>query len=89
MSVTKVLAAPLALCRPGADAVILIKPQFEVGRDNVGKGGIVTDASAIARAAEDVTAFMTRQGWAHRHSLPSPITGGDGNKEIVALFRRG
>ncbi|MEO7223389.1 MAG: TlyA family RNA methyltransferase [Devosia sp.] len=88
VSVTKVLTAPLVLCRPGADAVILIKPQFEVGRDNIGKGGIVTESSAIAQAAEDVVAFMGQQGWVHQQSLPSPISGGDGNKEIVALFRR-
>jgi 23S rRNA (cytidine1920-2'-O)/16S rRNA (cytidine1409-2'-O)-methyltransferase len=88
VSVTKVLTAPLAFCRPGADAIILIKPQFEVGRDNVGKGGIVSDASAIAQAVADVVAFMGKQGWANPQSLPSPISGGDGNKEIVALFRR-
>lgn len=87
VSVTKVLAAPLALCRTGADAVILIKPQFEVGREHVGKGGIVTDAAAIARATSGVIQFMSEQGWTHRTSLPSPIAGGDGNKEIVALFR--
>ncbi len=88
VSVVKVLAPPLALCRPGADAVILIKPQFEVGRDNIGKGGIVTDEAAIAGVVADVVQFMAEQGWAHRLSLPSPIDGGDGNKEIVALFRR-
>jgi 23S rRNA (cytidine1920-2'-O)/16S rRNA (cytidine1409-2'-O)-methyltransferase len=89
VSVTKVLAAALALCRPGADAIILIKPQFEVGRDNVGKGGIVTDSAATAQARDGVIAFMTAEGWTVQQSLPSPITGGDGNKEIVALFRRG
>jgi 23S rRNA (cytidine1920-2'-O)/16S rRNA (cytidine1409-2'-O)-methyltransferase len=89
VSVTKVLAAPLALCRPGADAVILIKPQFEVGRDKVGKGGIVTDTAAIAQARDDVVAFMVTEGWSLQQTLSSPITGGDGNKEIVALFRRG
>ena len=87
VSVTKVLAAPLALCRPGADAVILIKPQFEVGREAVGKGGIVTDDAAIARAVDGVTAFMQQNGWRKMTSLPSPIVGGDGNKEIVAVFR--
>lgn len=89
VSVTKVLSAPLSLCRPGADAVILIKPQFEVGRDNIGKGGIVTDQAAIDRATADVIAFMADEGWSLELSLPSPISGGDGNKEIVALFRRG
>jgi 23S rRNA (cytidine1920-2'-O)/16S rRNA (cytidine1409-2'-O)-methyltransferase len=87
VSVTKILAPPLALCRPGADAVILIKPQFEVGRDAIGKGGIVSDEAAIARAIGDVTAFMQGLGWRKTASLPSPIVGGDGNKEIVAVFR--
>ena len=89
VSVTKVLSAPLALCGPGADAVILIKPQFEVGRDSIGKGGIVTDGAAIAHARDGVVAFMAGEGWPLRQTLPSPIAGGDGNKEIVALFRRG
>jgi len=88
VSVIKVLAAPLALCRPGADAVILIKPQFEVGRDFVGKGGIVTDQAAIDSAVTAVLDFMAGEGCTHRHSLPSPISGGDGNKEVVALFRK-
>jgi 23S rRNA (cytidine1920-2'-O)/16S rRNA (cytidine1409-2'-O)-methyltransferase len=86
VSIIKVLATPLALCRPGADAVLLVKPQFEVGRDNVGRGGIATNPEAIARAEAHVIAFMDEQGWTHRQSLPSPISGGDGNKEIVALF---
>ena len=88
VSITKVLAVPLALCRPGADAVLLIKPQFEVGREHVGKGGIVTDPAAIARARDQVVQFMDEQGWTQRLSLPSPISGGDGNKEIVALFAK-
>lgn len=87
VSVTKVLAPPLALCRPGADAVVLIKPQFEVGRDFIGGGGIVTDEGAIARATADVMAFMQTLGFSHRLSVPSPIAGGDGNREIVAVFR--
>ena len=69
VSVTKVLAAPLALCTPTADAVILFKPQFEVGRRNVGKGGIVTDQAAIDTALAEVIAFMAAQGFAHRQSV--------------------
>lgn len=88
VSVTKVLAAPLALCRPGADAVILIKPQFEVGREHIGKGGIVTDQAAVEPAVAAVLKFMAEQGFMHRLSVPSPISGGDGNKEVVALFRK-
>lgn len=89
VSVTKVLEAPLALCAARADAVILFKPQFEVGRDNIGKGGIVSDDAASARAMEEVIAFVERQGFAHRMSVPSPIAGGDGNRETVLVFSRG
>jgi len=88
VSVTKVLAAPLALCAPNADAVILFKPQFEVGRRNVGKGGIVRSEEAIETALTEMIAFMAAQGFAHQLSIPSPITGGDGNTETVAIFRK-
>ena len=88
VSVTKVLAAPLGLCAPSASAVILFKPQFEVGRKNVGKGGIVTSAEAIAEALGEVVTFMAAQGFAHRLSVESPITGGDGNQETVMVFAR-
>ena len=88
VSVTKVLAAPLALCRPAAEAVILFKPQFEVGRSNVGKGGIVTSDAAIAEALAEVVAFVEAQGFHHRLSVPSPISGGDGNLETVLVFGR-
>jgi 23S rRNA (cytidine1920-2'-O)/16S rRNA (cytidine1409-2'-O)-methyltransferase len=89
VSVIKVLEAPLALCRSGADAVILIKPQFEVGRHNIGKRGVVTDETAVTPAIDAVIDFMAAAGWEHRLSLPSPIAGGDGNRETVAVFRRG
>jgi 23S rRNA (cytidine1920-2'-O)/16S rRNA (cytidine1409-2'-O)-methyltransferase len=88
VSVIKVLEAPLALCTPHADAVILFKPQFEVGRRNVGKGGIVTSEDAIATALTDVIAFMQAQGFQHRSSVTSPIAGGDGNVETVLVFAR-
>ena len=90
VSIVKVLAAPLALCRPGADAVLLIMPQFVVGRDYVGRGGIVSFENAIARTKSHKKENKEENGWTHRRSVPSPITGGDGNKETVALFvRRG
>ncbi|MBO9589386.1 TlyA family RNA methyltransferase [Devosia sp.] len=89
VSVTKVLEAPLGLCAARADAVILFKPQFEVGRDFVGKGGIVTDVESSARAMLEVIAFVEAQGFAHRLSVVSPIAGGDGNIETVLVFGRG
>jgi len=88
VSVIKVLGPPLALCTPTADAVILFKPQFEVGRRNVGKGGIVSDQTAIEAALAEVIAFMAEHGFAHRHSVASPIAGGDGNVETVMVFAR-
>ena len=89
VSVTKVLEAPLGLCAPRADAVILFKPQFEVGRDFIGRGGIVGDEEASARAMDEVIAFAAAQGFAHRLSVVSPIAGGDGNIETVLVFSRG
>lgn len=89
VSVVKVLDMPLTLCAPVADAVILFKPQFEVGREHVGRGGLVTDEDAIAEALVRVIGFMGEWGWRHVVSAPSPIAGGDGNRETVAVFRRG
>ncbi len=86
VSVTKVLAAPLALCRAGAAAIVLFKPQFEVGRENVGKGGIVSNAAAESEAQAAVERFMRDLGWRLAQSLPAPIAGGDGNRETVKIF---
>lgn len=88
VSLTKVLAAPLALCTPEAEAVLLFKPQFEVGRDFVGKGGIVTDADASARALSEVVSFVQEHGFSLRNQVTSPIAGGDGNVETVLVFSR-
>jgi 23S rRNA (cytidine1920-2'-O)/16S rRNA (cytidine1409-2'-O)-methyltransferase len=86
VSVTKVLEAALSLCR--GEAVVLIKPQFEVGRERIGKGGIVSDRTATAAAIVDVTNFVEGRGLALVTTLPSPISGSDGNEEVVAVFRR-
>ncbi len=85
VSIEKVLAAPLALCEPGAKAVLLFKPQFEVGREHVGKGGIVTNAEAIGEAKLRIALFLRTQGWQFITETPSPIAGGDGNREIVIV----
>ena len=88
VSILKVIDPALGLAVPGADAVILIKPQFEVGREYVGKGGIVTDDAASAGAVLRITAHMASAGWGRLFAIGSPIAGGDGNREIVAGFRR-
>ncbi|QMW63131.1 MULTISPECIES: TlyA family RNA methyltransferase [unclassified Devosia] len=89
VSVTKVLEAPLSLCAPKANAIILFKPQFEVGRDFIGKGGIVSDLEASDRAMGEVIAFAEAQNFALQTKILSPITGGDGNQETVLVFSRG
>ena len=88
VSILKVIDPVLALAAPGADAVLLIKPQFEVGRQHIGKGGIVSDEQAITAATDRVIAHMAAAGWTHRFSVASPIAGGDGNRETVAGFAR-
>lgn len=88
VSILKVIFPALTLAGPGADAVILIKPQFEVGREHIGKGGIVTDDAAVAAAIGRITATMAEAGWGFRFAVASPIAGGDGNRETVAGFHR-
>ena len=88
ISLEKVLPAALALAGEGADLLALVKPQFEVGRGNVGKGGIVTDPEDQAAALASVKAFVTASGWTVQASTDSPITGGDGNREFLLWARR-
>lgn len=69
---------------PGEHVLItLIKPQFEAGRENVGKGGIVRDESVRRVVVEDVAVFVKKTGFADIRTTPSPITGGDGNVEYL------
>ncbi len=84
----KVLPAALALSAPGADLVALFKPQFQVGPDHVGKGGLVKDAAAISRAAARFEAWCDAQGWPIAAWTDSPILGGDGNAERLVHARR-
>ncbi len=81
ISLAKALPAALALAEPGADLVALIKPQFEVGRENIGKGGLVKDEAAREKAVADVLAFLTDSGWIVSETALSPILGGEGAVE--------
>jgi len=84
ISLTKALPAALSLAAPGAWLVALVKPQFEAGRKAVGKGGIVRDAQARARAVAEVRAFIdATPGWKVFAEMPSPIPGGSGNEEVL------
>ncbi|MEK6712210.1 MAG: TlyA family RNA methyltransferase, partial [Nitrospinota bacterium] len=75
ISVTKVLPAVRALLAPGADLVVLVKPQFEVGKGKVGKGGIVRDPLLHQEAVESVWKFAEENGLNPRARCESPITG--------------
>jgi len=88
ISLAKALPAALGLAAPGADLVVLVKPQFEAGRDAVGKGGLVKDADARARALEAAKAFLTGAGWAVQATADSPIEGGGGNREHLLLAKK-
>jgi 23S rRNA (cytidine1920-2'-O)/16S rRNA (cytidine1409-2'-O)-methyltransferase len=84
ISLTKALAPALGLAAAGAWLVALVKPQFEAGREAVGKGGIVRDAAARAEAVAAVRAFIDAQpGWRVVAEMPSPIQGGSGNEEML------
>ena len=81
ISLEKLLEVPLSLAAPEADFVGLFKPQFQVGRENIGKGGIVTDEAAADAAAERFAGWMNEKGWPILAWTASPISGGDGNPE--------
>jgi 23S rRNA (cytidine1920-2'-O)/16S rRNA (cytidine1409-2'-O)-methyltransferase len=82
ISVRKILEALRSVLAPGASAVVLVKPQFEVGRAQVGKGGIVKDPALHMQALRDVAAFAEALGYAVRNACASPVTGATGNREF-------
>ncbi len=88
ISATKVLPALVPLLAEGGRIITLIKPQFEVGRGEVGKGGIVTDRAQHARVIEEVNAAARSLGLEARGVIESPLRGADGNREFLALYER-
>jgi 23S rRNA (cytidine1920-2'-O)/16S rRNA (cytidine1409-2'-O)-methyltransferase len=89
IALAKVLEVPLSLAAPDCRLVALIKPQFEVGRGEVGKGGVVRDAALHARVCDEVVAWLAGAGWTVDGLVPSPITGPEGNIEFLVAARRG
>jgi 23S rRNA (cytidine1920-2'-O)/16S rRNA (cytidine1409-2'-O)-methyltransferase len=88
ISLMKVLPVPMGFARPGARLLALIKPQFEAGREAVGKGGVVRDPAVHERVCADVAAWLEGQGWLVEGLTKSPITGPEGNVEfLVAAVR--
>jgi 23S rRNA (cytidine1920-2'-O)/16S rRNA (cytidine1409-2'-O)-methyltransferase len=88
ISVTKVLPAIVPITRPGADFLVLIKPQFELERQQVGKGGIVRDDALQQKAVANVTAPAASLGLEIVGVRPSRITGTEGNQEFFLHARR-
>ncbi len=89
IGLAKVLEAPLSFAKPTARLMALIKPQFEAGRDDVGKGGVVRDPAIHARVCADVTTWLTAKGWQVEGIVESPITGPEGNIEFLIAADRG
>jgi len=87
ISLTLVLPPVFALAAPGAEAAILIKPQFEAGPEHVRKG-FVRDASVHAAVCDKIRALVAGLGWTVLGTVPSPISGGDGNVEFLLGARR-
>ena len=89
ISLTKLLPAALALAAPGAALLALTKPQFEVGRGNVGKGGVVRDAALHTRITARIERWLTDEiGWIHIGTVSSPIDGPDSNREFLIAARK-
>jgi 23S rRNA (cytidine1920-2'-O)/16S rRNA (cytidine1409-2'-O)-methyltransferase len=89
ISLALVLPPVLPLAAQNASLVVLVKPQFEVGRALVGKGGMVRDEAARHMACTRVEALLEQAGWCVKGVCPSPIRGGDGNEEFLVGAYRG
>lgn len=88
ISLSKVLEVPLNLAAPDCQLVALIKPQFEVGRGEVGKGGVVRDPALHTRVCDEVRGWIEGLGWQVQGIVESPITGPEGNIEFLIAARR-
>jgi 23S rRNA (cytidine1920-2'-O)/16S rRNA (cytidine1409-2'-O)-methyltransferase len=86
ISVAKILPAVVPLLRPNGSLVVLIKPQFEVGRGEVGSGGVVRDEGKRMKAVAEVNGFASTMGLQVEGTIESPITGAEGNVEYLAHY---
>jgi 23S rRNA (cytidine1920-2'-O)/16S rRNA (cytidine1409-2'-O)-methyltransferase len=89
ISLTKILPAAFELMHPEGSMIVLIKPQFELSRSEVGKGGIVRDAAARQRAVASIRDWVLAAGHRFDGIMESPLPGTSGNIEFLALLRRG
>lgn len=89
ISLALVIPHAVKFMAPGAELIALVKPQFEVGRGDVGKGGIVRDESARTRSLENVLGMIAKEGFAASGTIDSPILGAKGNHEFLLHARFG
>jgi 23S rRNA (cytidine1920-2'-O)/16S rRNA (cytidine1409-2'-O)-methyltransferase len=89
ISLRLVLDALLGVTAPGGDLALMVKPQFEVGKDRVGKGGVVRDPDLRAEAVLDVAHAAAQRGWGAQAVTVSPLPGPSGNVEFFLWLRRG
>ncbi|MER6941982.1 TlyA family RNA methyltransferase [Nocardioides sp. NPDC127514] len=89
ISLELVLDALIRVTSPDGDLALMVKPQFEVGKDRVGKGGVVRDPVLRAEAVNAVAAAAARRGWGARAVTTSPLPGPSGNVEFFLWLRRG
>lgn len=83
IGLSKVLPVPMSFAKTGARMVALIKPQFEAGRHEIGKKGVVRDPAVHARVCDEVRDWLQKCGWTVHDQLESPITGPEGNVEFL------
>ncbi|GAB3769699.1 23S rRNA (cytidine1920-2'-O)/16S rRNA (cytidine1409-2'-O)-methyltransferase [Nocardioides ginsengisegetis] len=89
ISLELVLDALLGVAADDADLALMVKPQFEVGKDRVGKGGVVRDPELRAEAVQSVAAAAATRGWGARQVTTSPLPGPSGNVEFFLWLRKG
>ncbi|MEO9132042.1 MAG: TlyA family RNA methyltransferase [Sphingomonas sp.] len=88
IGLAKVLDVPIGFAKPAARLMALVKPQFEAGREEVGKGGVVRDAAVHARVCAEVSEWIGARGWHVEGVVESPITGPEGNVEFLLAATR-
>lgn len=88
ISAMKVLEIPLGLAAKEAELITLVKPQFEVGKAGIGKGGLVKSETLSKQALKEVSDWVICQGWAVKSACDSPIKGGSGNHEYLLHAKR-
>jgi 23S rRNA (cytidine1920-2'-O)/16S rRNA (cytidine1409-2'-O)-methyltransferase len=88
IALAKVLDTALDFARPGGRLIALVKPQFEAGRHEIGKGGVVRDPDVHARVCDSAAGWLRARGWGVEGLTQSPITGPEGNVEFLLAARR-